>query len=73
MKDGNGGAQAGKGLISPRHNEIKEHGAIQTLRVPCQLCSSLPTTVTDIFFCRSKVILFTEMVQVTQCNFYIPV
>lgn len=46
LKGGNGEAQAGKSLISPRHNEIKEHGAIQTHCVPCQLCSSPPTAVT---------------------------
>lgn len=52
---GNGGTQAGKGSISLSHIEIKEHAAIQTVYIPCQLCSSPPTRVTmGGFFIEAK-------------------
>lgn len=50
MESGEQEAQAGKGIISVSHIKIKERTAIQTVYVPCQLCSSPPTRVTVGFF-----------------------
>lgn len=57
MEGGEWGAQAGIGIPSLSHMEIKEQAAIQTVYVPCQLCSSPPTRVTVglvTFFAEAK-------------------
>lgn len=55
VEGGEQGAQAGKGVISLSHIEIKDHPAMQTVSGPCQFRSPPPMRVTvGFFFVKAK-------------------